>query len=153
MGELFTLIRKRDLKGLMVSPSNNLFIQMFRYLFVGGFAAVADFGSYALLLHFDCNKYLAAALAFVIGLLVNYILSKLLVFRKEKAKVKSSIFEFVAYGIIGVIGLGMTEFIIWFATNSMHWHALLAKLAAMAIVLIWNFAARKIFLYGGKKEA
>ena len=111
MGELFKLIKKLDFKGLMITPSDNLFIQMFRYLFVGGFAFVADFGSLFLLVHLGLNKYIATAIAFVIGLVVIYILSKLLVFTQE-AKVKSTI-EFISYGIIGVIGLGMTEGLIW----------------------------------------
>ena len=130
MKELLSCIRRLDWRGLMITPSDNLFIQLFRYAFVGGLAFVADFGTLALLYHkFGVNEYLATAIAFVMGLIVNFMLSKLLVF---------------------IIGLGLTEAIIWLGTVPLHIPVLIAKIIAAVLVLIWNFAARKIFLYGGK---
>ena len=150
MKELLGCIRRLDWKGLMITPSDNLFIQLFRYAFVGGLAFVADFGTLALLYHkFGVNEYLATAIAFVMGLIVNFILSKLLVFTTG-AKVKSTVLEFLSYTVIGIIGLGLTEAIIWLGTVPLHFPVLVAKVIAAGLVLIWNFAARKIFLYGGK---
>ena len=144
MKELLGCIRRLDWKGLMITPSDNLFIQLFRYAFVGGLAFVA------LLYHkFGVNEYLATAIAFVMGLIVNFILSKLLVFTTG-AKVKSTVLEFLSYTVIGIIGLGLTEAIIWLGTVPLHIPVLVAKVIAAVLVLIWNFAARKIFLYGGK---
>ena len=90
-----------------------------------------------------------AAIAFVMGLIVNFILSKLLVFTTG-AKVKNTMLEFLSYTVIGIIGLGLTEAIIWLGTVPLHIPVLIAKIIAAVLVLIWNFAARKIFLYGGK---
>lgn len=152
MKELFSRLVSFDLKGLFLTPCDNLFIQMFRYVFVGGVAFVADAGTlWAIAALIPGDEFwqvaLATAIAFAVGLIVNYILSKWLVFTKEKAKT-GRVAEFVSYGVIGVIGLGITEALMYIG---LEWlfipHELIVKVIAAAIVLVWNFAARKIFLY------
>lgn len=152
MKECIDILRRRDFKALFIEPSNNLFIQMFRYLFVGGGAFIVDAGSLYVLYLLGMDKFIATACGFILGLIVNFALSKLLVFKKEDAKV-GSVVEFIAYGAIGLIGLGLTELLIYFFTDILPLHILLAKIFAAAIVLIWNFAARKITLYKKPSEA
>lgn len=160
MKEFLELVKERNFNALFLDPSNNLIIQMFRYLFVGGGAFLVDTGSLCLLALF-INKYIATAIGFILGLIVNFALSKAFVFKKEKlnftlskefvfkkGKVKAaSVIEFIVYGVIGLIGLGLTELLIYFFTEIIPFSLLLAKIIAAAIVLIWNFAARKVTLY------
>ena len=49
MKELLQLIAKFDIKNLFKTPTDNTFIQFFRYLFVGGIAFLVDAGSLFLL--------------------------------------------------------------------------------------------------------
>ena len=44
MRELFSLLRRMDMQGLFRRPTTNAMVQFFRYAFVGGFAAVVDWG-------------------------------------------------------------------------------------------------------------
>ncbi len=145
MKEFFTAILRLDFGLLFREKTTNTFIQFFRYIFVGGFAFLVD--AFTLWL---CEKWMnymiAAAIAFVVGLIANYILSTCFVF-SESEKVKSKTGEFIAYAVIGVIGLGLTELLMYLFTDVCGLYFMISKVIAAIIVLIWNFAARKVFLY------
>ena len=145
MKEFFKAILDFNLNRLFREKTTNIFIQFFRYIFVGGFAFLAD--AFTLWL---CEKWMnymiAAAIAFVVGLAVNYALSIWFVF-SESSKVKNKVKEFVVYGIIGLIGLLITEGLMYLFTDVFGLYFLISKIIAAAIVLVWNFAARKVVLY------
>lgn len=147
MKELFDYIFKLDFKSLFITKSSNTFIQFFRYIFVGGVAFLADGGSLFLITTIGVNYLISVIFAFVIGLAVNYGLSRLLVF--ENSSVNGKI-EFLVYGIIGVIGLGFTEIIMYVLTEIAGLYFMVSKVIATIIVLVWNFVARKITLYKKK---
>lgn len=145
MKEFFKAILDFNLNRLFREKTTNIFIQFFRYIFVGGFAFLAD--AFTLWL---CEKWMnymiAAAIAFVVGLAVNYALSIWFVF-SESSKVKNKVKEFVVYGIIGLIGLLITEGIMYLFTDVFGLYFLISKIIAAEIVLVWNFVARKVVLY------
>ena len=85
------------------------------------------------------NVYVATAIAFVFGLIVNFILSKIFVFQEGSDKT-GTVGEFVAYGVIGVMG------IMWILLRVGILY-MIAKVVAAALVLMWNFVARKMLLY------
>jgi putative flippase GtrA len=133
---------------LFIKKTDNIFIQLFRYTFVGGVAFIADFGSLYLLTDLAGFYYLySAAVAFAIGLTINYVFSILWVFKSRSVKNKS--IEFMIFAIIGLVGLGMNELIIWFSTEQINIYYLHSKLISTAIVYFWNFLARKYILYKG----
>jgi putative flippase GtrA len=137
------------LKKLIFQTSNKIHIQLIRYLFVGGLAFIADFGTLYLLTEFTGFHYLlSAALGFIIGLAINYSLSVKWVF--QVAKEDRKINQFITFGIIGLVGLGLNELIIWFMTEKLHIYYLYSKLISTAIVLIWNFLARRKLMMKGK---
>lgn len=147
MKEFFDIIFSFDLKKIFAVPTENVFLQFFRYAFVGGLATCADWGAIYLLTEKGGVHYLlSGTVAFVAGLTVNFLLSKKFVFSAEKNK-HSSQTEFFAYGAIGVIGLFLTEGIMYFLTDKLGWYFMIPKIIATAVVFVWNFAARKIVLY------
>ena len=145
------------IKELFSGETDNTFIQFFRYLFVGGFAFVVDYGTLMLLVEvFDFNAKLAAVVAFILGLIVNYILSTLWIFRNSK--INNRLAEFAAFAVIGVIGLGINELIIWLFDDVIaprrpldfipeDKYYLIGKLVSTAVVFVWNFAARKFIIF------
>lgn len=131
---------------LFIARTDSTLIQLFRYTFVGGFAFVIDFGSLFVLTEFFHIYYLiSAAIAFLLGLTTNYILSILWVF--DKHKVQSRWMEFLIFGAIGLIGLGLNEVIIWFFTEKIRLHYLISKIISTIVVYCWNFFARKFTLF------
>ena len=146
MKEFFDLLKRFDLKGLFLTPTKNGFLQFFRYLFVGGIATVVDWGVLLALTELvGIHEMISAAFGFVAGLATNYLLSKLLVFRANEANARG-VLEFLGYALIGLMGLGITELLLWIGARfSLHYMVL--KAIATAVVLAWNYLARRFWLY------
>jgi putative flippase GtrA len=92
---------------------------------------------------------LATALGFSAGLVFNYILSLVFVFRKANEKAKQhKIRTFVLFAIIGIIGLLVTEFCMLIGIHILgqKWYPGV-KIVTAGIGLIWNYVARKIFIF------
>ena len=131
---------------LLKNKTNNTLIQLFRYTFVGGVAFIFDFGSlYILTEYFNIYYLVSAAMAFLLGLTINYLLSVRWVF--EKRSIKSKHVEFVVFVLIGIIGLALNELFIWFFTEIAGTHYLYSKLISTLLVYLWNFFIRKYTLF------
>lgn len=141
-----SMLIPNKLRHLVYGKTNNLFLQLFRYTFVGCLAFIVDFGLLFLFTDFVGMHYLlSASLSFVAGLLVNYIISKLWVF--DKTSIKNGKLEFLVFALIGVIGLGLTELLMWFFTDVLGFFYMLSKILTTAIVYFWNFFARKYMIF------
>jgi putative flippase GtrA len=126
--------------------TNDTIAQLFRYTLVGGLAFIIDFGLLFILTHYLNIYYLiSAAIAFLLGLTTNYILSIIWVF--EKRTIANKKIEFLVFSLIGIVGLGLNEFIMWFFTDILYWHYLLSKIISTVFVYLWNFFARKFVLF------
>lgn len=147
MKEFLDLLKKLDFKGIFITPTQNGFLQFFRYVFVGGIATVADWGTLYVLTEFAHMHHLVSAIiAFIVGLVVNFILSKMFVFKADEARTNKYV-EFIGYAVIGAIGLGITELIMYLFTDRLNMHYMLSKAIATVVVLIWNYLARKKIIY------
>jgi putative flippase GtrA len=131
---------------LVKDQTDKTSVQLFRYVFVGGAAFIVDFGSLFIFTEFFGIYYLiSAAIAFILGLIANYVLSVNWVFNRRT--LGNAKLEFGVFALIGVIGLFLNEIFIWFFTDYLHIYYLLSKIIAAAIILFWNFFARKITLF------
>jgi len=151
--ELLRLTRepKKLLSVLFVAKADSGLIQFFRYAFVGGFSAVVDIGTLFLCTSALHIHYLISlAIAFILGTIVNYLLSILWVFSSSKNKK----LEFTLFTLIGLGGLCINEFIVWLLVEHVHLHYLIAKLFSVSIVVIWSFTLRRLlFARLNKQEA
>ena len=133
-----TLFRKR---------TDNIYLQFFRYIFVGGTAFVVDF--FFLWFFSDiCGIYylISAVLSFIISVLVNYIMSTKWVFNQDN--IDNKVLEFNLFILISTIGLGFTEVLLYLFTDIFGIYYLISKIISAIIVLFWNFIARRIMFYG-----
>lgn len=131
---------------VFVQKTDSTLLQLFRYGFVGEAAFIVDYGTLFLLTNYAEVPYLwSAAIAFLLGLITNYLLSISWVFVRDVAR--SVWGEFIVFAIIGVIGLIFNELIMYAGTDLMHLHYMLSKLISTAIVFFWNFGARKYLLF------
>ncbi len=80
MKELFKLIFKLELSALFLHSTDNSMIKFFRYVFVGGFAFIIDASVLFLLNKWGMYYLFAAACGFIVGFIVNFVLSKKFVF-------------------------------------------------------------------------
>ncbi len=123
---------------------NKLIRQILRFGVVGGLAFLIDYGIFTILSQFLHVHYLVASIiSFSISVIFNYILSIKWVFdvtKKQDAK------DFALFIILSVIGLGINSLIMYISVDLMHIHELIAKIIATAIVMVYNFISRKIFI-------
>lgn len=125
--------------------NNKLFQQIFKFGVVGGIAFVIDYGIMVIskeLLGFSI--LLSAGLGFTISVIFNYIASVKWVFNVNKDKNEKK--NFILFMIFSVIGLIITELIMFVGTNIINISYLIVKIAATAIVMVFNFITRKMFL-------
>ena len=131
-----------------------LFFEFVRYLLVGGTAFLVDTG--VLALFYDVllpelggfSLYIATAIGFIAGLIVNYILSLVFVFKSARGtQVGRSVGAFLIFAVIGIIGLGLTELGMYIGTEKLGLHYLLVKFVVTGIVLMWNYLGRKILIF------
>ena len=146
MKEFFDLLFKFKIRALLIEATQNPIIQFFRYAFVGGIASVADWFVLWLLEHLGMHYMFATVLAFFAGLATNYLLAKKLVFKVEEARV-GAVGEFIAYTLIGAVGLLITLGLMYLFTECMQLYFMISKIIATLIVLVWNFLARKLLIY------
>lgn len=127
------------------AKQEKLLIQIFKFGIVGGIAFVIDYVSLIVCKEvFHLNTLLAAAIAFTISVIYNYIASVKWVFDVNKEKNEKA--NFVIFIVLSIVGLIITEIIMWFGTDVMNISYLIIKIVATAIVMVFNFITRKMFL-------
>lgn len=141
---------KQNIKTLFVklflAKTNNSYIQFLRSIFVGAIATLADIGLLYILTDFAHTHYLVSTgIAFILGTVVNYVLSIFWVFKEKKLKSKTA--EFVVFAVIGAVGLLLNELFMWLFTDVAGLYYLLSKVIATIIVFLFNFLIRKKFLF------
>jgi len=126
--------------------TDNTFIQLIRYTFVGGLAFIIDFGTLFILTEYLNIHYLiSAGIAFISGLIINYLISTKWVFSKRSYNNRN--LEFLLFAFIGVAGLGLNELFMWIFTDLFLIYYLFSKIITTVIVYFWNFLARKFLLF------
>lgn len=124
----------------------NLVGEMLRYLVIGGIAFVADYGTLLILNKtFHINYLVAASVAFCLGIFVNYLGSINFVFQVRS--LRNPHLERVLFLTIGLIGLVINDGMLYLLTGQLSIAIEYSKLIAQALVLFWNFMARKILLF------
>lgn len=126
-----------------------LLAQFMKFGVVGVIAFVIDYGLLALLTElFGINYLVSATISFTASVVFNYVASMRYVFTHKEGMSRRR--EFVIFVVLSVIGLLINNGCMWAGVELLGVHYLLTKIVATAIVVIWNFVTRKIFLDAGE---
>ena len=126
-----------------------LLAQFMKFGVVGVIAFVIDYGLLALLTElFGINSLVSATISFTASVVFNYVASMRYVFTHKEGMSRRR--EFVIFVVLSVIGLLINNGCMWAGVELLGVHYLLTKIVATAIVMIWNFVTRKIFLDAGE---
>ncbi len=157
MKEFFELLKKGHWREIFLSPTENAFLEFFRYLFVGGVATVVDWClsflsewllGEALPVHPQWIYLIATTLGFFGGLLTNFLLSRAFVFGAKEARAKTRVGEFFGHFGVGAVGLLMSYLIVWVGTSFiLKDNYAVSRITATVVVFFWNYLARKFFVY------
>ena len=118
-------------------------MQLFRYIFAGGIAAVVNIGAFAFCTEALGIYYLVGNIfGFAMGLVANYVLCKIFVFTDAITIPKAG--EFILHGFVSIISLGIDTFVLWTCTSFLGMYPLASKIVATGAGFLWNFSGRKI---------
>ena len=122
-----------------------LMFQLVKFGGVGFLCFLIDFAILSLLTEaFKVNYLVSSAIAFSVSVIVNYVLSVVFVFDVDRQNNKKR--NFILFVIFSVIGLILTELIMKLGVDIISWDYRIVKIAATAIIMIYNFVTRKLFL-------
>ena len=119
--------------------------QMIKFGFVGFLCFFIDWGIMVFLTEvFGINPLISSTISFTVSVTVNYILSVTFVFETDKNANKVS--QFVIFVLLSIVGLGVNELCMWLGTDLLGIHYMITKVGATAVVMVYNFITRKIFI-------
>ena len=124
---------------------NKLMAQILKFGVVGGSAFLIDYGIMIALTEFLGIHYLVSSgVSFAVSVIYNYMLSVKWVFDVDKSNDKKK--EFLWFVVLSLIGLGLNQILMWAFVDGLCVFYMLAKIIVTAIVMIYNFVTRKLFL-------
>ncbi len=107
--------------------------------------------------YFEFASLVASVVGFVVSVVVNYILSFKFVFERKEDMNKKT--EFTVFVLLSVVGMIINSLIIWILVGPIYSHSAFlqdnvgynliytgGKIFATAVVMVYNFVTRKIFL-------
>ncbi len=116
--------------------------QIAKFGVVGILATLLDYGLLFVLTEWAGLYYLLSSmLSFGISTVFNYAASVRWVFavKKEYSKTRN----FVLFVIFSLLGLSLNALAMWVGVECLHWHYMIVKIGATAIVMVFNFITRK----------
>jgi putative flippase GtrA len=117
-----------------------------RYFFVGGTAAIVDWTIFAVGAQVGGLPWFPVALfSFVTATAVNYFLSIRYVFRSGVRFSRGH--ELAIVFLVSAFGLIVNQAILWVLIERAHWNMLLCKIDATGVVFVWNYSARRYFIF------
>lgn len=126
--------------------------QIMKFGIVGVLAFVIDYGLMVALTELvGLAPVASATVSFIVSVVFNYVASMRFVFSHKEGMSKQR--EFVIFVVLSVIGLLINDGLMWAGTELIAIDYRIVKIGATAVVMVWNFVTRKLFLDGGEQQA
>lgn len=120
--------------------------ELFLYLIVGGLATIVEWAGF----YFFCNilpvQYLlATTLAYIVSTFANWLLGRILVFRKpSKQSLAKEILSIYLVSIVGLLGNLAIMFVM---VQLLSLDKMFSKIVATILVFAYNYLIRKFLIY------
>lgn len=121
--------------------------EIVRYFLVSSLALAIDLAFFSFFLRFVVLPWsYAATLGFLVGVTAAYSLSVRFVFFSRRLSHSPRI-ESLSFIAVGVVGLGITQLVLWVGIELLDNNPELSKLAAAGVTFFFNYLVRKALLF------
>lgn len=134
--------------------TDNEYIKILLYLFVGGTAALVEWGLFYVFITYVLNgiglsltavTMLGTCMAFCLSTLYHYFLGNILVFNSgskyKRGKELSLVF------LVSIMGLAFNLLFMYIFVSLMGWNPMASKVLTSCIVVVWNYLSRKKWIF------
>ena len=134
--------------------TDNEYIKILLYLFVGGTAALVEWGLFYIFITYVLNgiglsltavTMLGTCMAFCLSTLYHYFLGNILVFNSgskyKQGKELSLVF------LVSIMGLAFNLLFMYIFVSLMGWYPMASKVLTSCIVVVWNYLSRKKWIF------
>ena len=119
--------------------------QFAKFAIVGAIGTVIDVSILAFLHEFiGLNLYVANLFSFSAAVISNYTWNTLWTFGDQEKEHRR---QFLQFGLVSIIGLGLSQVLLYFFHDVLGQYYLIAKCLSILIVLFWNFAANRLWTF------
>lgn len=144
---MIDLLESRAQIGLAARVNQAVGSQLIRYFFVALLALAGDALALSITARLTLlNLHWCVAIGFGVGVAINYFLSIKIVFIKRQLKENQSL-EAIIFVVIGILGLLLTESIVYMGYKKLQWNLEFTKFLAAGVTFSFNFLARKFLLF------
>lgn len=125
-------------------------MQFFLYLTVGGLAFLVEISVFVALRRASMPVIPASVTSFLIATSTNYLLSVMLAFQRGRF---SRHIELTRFLVVVLVGLALNTALVWLFVYPLAIPPTAAKIAAVPIVLVWNYLGRRLLVFGDEVPA
>lgn len=123
----------------------NFSVKLIRYMFTGGFGAIIDAGSFAVLHEIGIDTFSAAVCSFSLGAIINFLLTSRFVFRED-----ATVRKFIFFILAALIGLIVNVYTTLSLNMYLQIDACLAKVAGIGVAFFINFVLNLFVVFRKK---
>ena len=129
----------------MLNTSASVFFKFLKFSVVGFSGIFVDFGiTFILKQKLKIHKYIASSIGFAFATLSNYYLNRIWTFNSTQV---NAITQFEKFFLIALIGLIISNAIIYLLNNKLKLNFWLCKIVAIVLVSFVNFFANYIYTF------
>ena len=129
----------------MLSISSSISLKFLKFSLVGFSGIIVDFGiTYFFKEKLRIHKYVANSTGFVFATINNYYFNRIWTFQSTNT---SAIIQFEKFFFIALMGLFISNGIIYLLNDKLRYNFWLCKISAIIVVSFWNFFANYIYTF------
>lgn len=137
---------------MMLNMCYKLFMRfrnLILYGIIGCICAALDFCVYTVLCHWNIMPYLLANIISIhVGIFTSFILNRSLNFKvKDRVAVR-----FISFYIVGLVGLGISELMLYLMATISGWNELICKLLSIIVVALVQFILNRYITFKTNKQ-
>jgi len=132
--------------GLPADPRTKNIREMFRFAISGGVCILVEYGCLIVLKEaFQVHYLVAAGAGFLLSVAFNYLLCVRWVFTDTRSAGRKAQVLFL---ITSLVGLAINQLLMWMLVDGLALYYIFAKMISSAVVMIWNYIAKRRVLVG-----